>query len=123
MPSRIVRDAGARAVVGEHPELAEVVRRADDDRVVDPQEHRLEALVEVDPVGRRVEGAARLDVAGGVVVDDARRRNATAERRRRSGAIAAPGPAGVTVGDVSSVVVRLVLAAPPGRNSVTRPLT
>ena len=38
-------------------------------------------------------------------------------------AIATPGPPGVTVGLVISVVVRFVLAAPPGRNSVTRPLT
>ena len=29
----------------------------------------------------------------------------------------------VTVGEVSSVVVRFALVAPPGRNSVTRPLT
>ena len=78
-------DAGSRAVVGEHPELAEAVRRADDDGVVDAEEHRLEALVEVDPVGRRVEGAARLDVARGVVVDDARRRDAPAEADDRLG--------------------------------------
>ena len=38
-------------------------------------------------------------------------------------AIAAPGPPGVTAGEVISVVVRFALVDPPGRNSVTRPLT
>ena len=38
-------------------------------------------------------------------------------------AMATPGPPGVTAGEVISVVDRLALAAPPGRNSVTRPLT
>ncbi len=38
-------------------------------------------------------------------------------------AISDPGPPGVTVGEVISVVVRFALVAPPGRNSVTRPVT
>ena len=39
------------------------------------------------------------------------------------GAIAAPAPAGYTVTKSSSVVVRLSVSAPPGRNSVIRPET
>ena len=40
-----------------------------------------------------------------------------------TGAIAGPPPRSVTVGEVSSVVVRLVEPLPPGRNSLTVPLT
>ena len=46
------------AAVGEHGDLAvgaEVAGRADGDRVVDPRAHRLERLVEVDPVVGEVE--------------------------------------------------------------------
>ncbi len=39
------------------------------------------------------------------------------------GAIAAAGPFGVTTASAISVVVRLPVEAPPGRNSATRPLT
>ena len=107
----------------EHPELAEVVPRADHDRVVDAQEHRLEALVEVDPVRCRIEDAARLDVAAW-----RRRRSRSSAgcgRRDRRPSVRSPRRAhresrsGTTI----SVVVRFALAAPPGRNSVTRPLT
>ena len=38
-------------------------------------------------------------------------------------AIVAPGPSGTTRGPVISVVVRLAVDAPPGRNSSTSPLT
>jgi hypothetical protein len=37
--------------------------------------------------------------------------------------IVTPGPPGVTVGEAISVVARLVLVGPPGRNSVTTPDT
>ena len=39
------------------------------------------------------------------------------------GSIAAPAPPGYTVTRSSSVVVRLIVLAPPGRNSLTRPET
>ena len=74
-----VRPRGcARAAVAEHPRLGEAVRRADHSRVVDLDEHPLEALVEVDSVLGGVEHAAHLDVTGGVVLDGGNRGDATA---------------------------------------------
>ena len=78
----------------------------------------LEALVEVDPVRGRVEGAARLDVAGRVVLDHRRRRTSSAKAERRS----RDGRARTGLGDGRSDDLRrrqVGAALPPGRNSVT----
>ncbi len=71
-------DPGVRAVVADDGDLAEGVRRADRDRVVHLHPHPLERLVEVDPVARGVEDAARLDVARRVVLDHGVGRDAAA---------------------------------------------
>ena len=64
-----------RAAVAHHPRLAVGVGRADDQGIVDLHAHPFQALVKVDPVVVWVIGAARLDVACGVVVDHFRRRH------------------------------------------------
>jgi hypothetical protein len=61
--------ARSGAVVGQHGHLSEGAGRAGSDRLVHLHAHALEALVEIDAVGGRVEAAAALHVAGGVVVD------------------------------------------------------
>ena len=67
--ARRPQPGGPRAGIGQERDLSEAAGRADDGAVVDLKDHPLEALVEVDRVVRRVEGAAGLDVAGAVIVD------------------------------------------------------
>src|SRR6185503_1715238 len=60
----------AGAVVDDDRDLVERVRGSRDDAAVHLDAHRLQALPEVDAVGRGIEDAARLDVAARRVVFD-----------------------------------------------------
>src|SRR5258705_360310 len=78
---------------GQDGQLAEAVRRAGRDRVDDAQQHALDRLVEVERVGRRVEGDRPLDVARAVRAGRDRSGEATRaeQRRRRDGGRAGLG--------------------------------
>ena len=114
---------GEEAEVAGHRQLAEAVRRAGGERVVEPHEHALEALVEVEPVLLRVERRRRIlrGAADGVVVDHEDRREAAAEPDHVAlhAARAADRPRRATdLGDREVVAGGL-----PGRNSSTWPST
>ena len=79
--------------------------------------HPLEALVEVDAVRAGVEDAARLDVAGGVVLDHLARRRPPAPTRRRAAGCRCETSSAID-GRCRSRWSSGCRAAPPGRNSV-----
>ena len=116
---------GVGAVVADDRHLAEASSVGPTATALfDLHAHALEALVEVDPVARGVEDAARLDVAVRVVLDHRVRRDppARADDRRGRERVAARDDGDRRGRELGGRQVR-ARVAPPGRNSCTRPVT